>query len=193
MSPHEHGWQMYLSTVYPTTSSTRKYSCQDTVVSVPDASFCTAPVYPTKLRTLSTVFLRICVQEELRQEHAQRVSAQAVIEQHKQQLADLKLEASVLRQASAEHARWQLHPSCRTLSPCVNLVAQFVPVCVSSYYLHQTLTPRSSVRAVKCVFQLALYLTLVAGFQTWLHRKGGTCMFHTQLIMSWKHCYGSHR
>ena len=47
----------------------------------------------------------MCVQEELRQEHAQRVSAQALIEQHKQQLADLKLEASVLRQASAEHAR----------------------------------------------------------------------------------------
>lgn len=45
------------------------------------------------------------LQGELRQEHAQRVSAQAVIEQHKQQLADLKLEASVLRQASAEHAR----------------------------------------------------------------------------------------
>ncbi len=34
------------------------------------------------------------VQEELRQEHAQRVSAQALVEQHKQQLADLKLEAS---------------------------------------------------------------------------------------------------
>ncbi|KAA6429848.1 MAG: hypothetical protein FRX49_00280 [Trebouxia sp. A1-2] len=43
--------------------------------------------------------------EELRQEHGERVSAQALVEQHKQQLADLKLEASVLRQASAEHAR----------------------------------------------------------------------------------------
>ena len=45
------------------------------------------------------------VQEELRQEHADRVSAQALVEQHQQQLADLKLEASVLRHASAEHAR----------------------------------------------------------------------------------------
>ncbi|KAL0038702.1 hypothetical protein WJX79_003946 [Trebouxia sp. C0005] len=45
------------------------------------------------------------LQEELRQEHGERVSAQALVEQHKQQLADLKLEASVLRQASAEHAR----------------------------------------------------------------------------------------
>ena len=50
------------------------------------------------------------VQEELRQEHAERVSAQALVEQHKQQLADLKLEASVLRQASAEHARSPLPP-----------------------------------------------------------------------------------
>ena len=45
------------------------------------------------------------VQEELRREHADRVSAQALVEQHQQQLADLKLEASGLRQASAEHAR----------------------------------------------------------------------------------------
>ncbi|DBB00057.1 hypothetical protein WJX77_006620 [Trebouxia sp. C0004] len=45
------------------------------------------------------------LQEELRQEHGERVSAEALVEQHKQQLADLKLEASVLRQASAEHAR----------------------------------------------------------------------------------------
>lgn len=53
--------------------------------------------------TLQIMYL--VVQEELRQEHGERVSAQALVEQHKQQLADLKLEASVLRQASAEHAR----------------------------------------------------------------------------------------
>ncbi len=49
--------------------------------------------------------MHLVPQEELRQEHGERVSAQALVEQHKQQLADLKLEASVLRQASAEHAR----------------------------------------------------------------------------------------
>lgn len=54
--------------------------------------------------------LPVAVQEELRREHADRVSAQALVEQHQQQLADLKLEASVLRQASAEHARLA-HPS----------------------------------------------------------------------------------
>ena len=45
------------------------------------------------------------MQEGLRQEHAQRVAAEALVEHHKQQLQDLKLEASILRQASAEHAR----------------------------------------------------------------------------------------
>lgn len=47
----------------------------------------------------------VTLQVELRQEHAQRVASQALVEQHKQQLADLKLEASILRQASTEHAR----------------------------------------------------------------------------------------
>ena len=37
------------------------------------------------------------------------MAAQALVEQHNQQLADLKLEASILRQASAEHARHACH------------------------------------------------------------------------------------
>ena len=36
------------------------------------------------------------------------MAAQALVEQHEQQLADLKLEASILRQASTEHARHAL-------------------------------------------------------------------------------------
>jgi len=64
--------------------------------------------------------MHLVLQEELRQEHGERVSAQALVEQHKQQLADLKLEASVLRQASAEHARFHQLPSCH-LSVCTQL------------------------------------------------------------------------
>lgn len=86
--------------------------------------------YPLPRYSL-TAFVRVCVQGELRQEHAQRVSAQAVIEQHKQQLADLKLEASVLRQASAEHARCP--PSVQPPLPCCLTTAMhaspFQPVC----------------------------------------------------------------
>ena len=59
--------------------------------------------------------MHLVLQEELRQEHGERVSAQALVEQHKQQLADLKLEASVLRQASAEHARSHQLPSCHLM------------------------------------------------------------------------------
>ena len=61
----------------------------------------------------------------MKQEHAQRVAAQALVEQHKQQLADLKLEASILRQASAEHAR---HASAPTAALVCQLIGWQQPV-----------------------------------------------------------------